>query len=288
MLADGRPNQFASAAWAALVAAPALGALDDGPGAARRGPFAWGIAAESVYFDYREFDRNGDELNHESGALPGLRLWGWGERGAVLSHFEVGLHGGSVDYDGETQSGRPVQTTTETGLLAFDADIGRWADPARRAWIGFFHLGRRLWARDIQSGDGAQGLYEEYRWSEVGVGLRRVGSPAAAGGWRHQASANVFAVVDGSIFVELSGIEGRDWDDTTLELGRAMGLRLQYAAHRPLAAGRELRLGLYYAYWGFGRSNTERVTSDGAATGFTVTEPRSESQRLGVNVGLAF
>jgi len=67
-----------------------------------------------------------------------------------------------------------------------------------------------------------------------------------------------------------------------------MGLRLQYAAHRPLAAGRELRLGLYYAYWGFGRSNTERVTSDGAPTGFTVTEPRSESQRLGVNVGLAF
>jgi hypothetical protein len=245
-------------------------------------------AADVLLFGYREFSEQGRELNREDGILPGVRLSARSSRDRVFVRLDASLHDGTVDYDGETQTGAPVETDTGTRLFSFSAEAGRWVGARPGRWGAYLRVARRLWERDIQSTGSVQGLYEEYRWSEVGAGLRHVWPASEQGRWTHELSAMAFAVVDGDIFVELSGVEGRNWDDTSLELGDESGYRLRYTASRELASGRLLRIEPYYAYWEFGRSNTRTITANGSATSLTVTEPRSESRRIGVSVGLVF
>ncbi len=246
------------------------------------------IAAEVIDFGYREFDRGGRELNREDGLLPGLRLTARAAQGRAFARIDASYHGGTVDYDGETQSGTPTRTETGTRLFSVGAEAGVWLGQRPGKWGGFVHLARRLWERDIYSTGNVQGIYEEYRWSEFGLGLRHVWSRAGKASWGHEISVMAYRVTDGDIFVELSGLSGPDWDDTTLSLGNENGLRLRYTATRRLGDGKLLRIEPYYAEWAFGRSNTETVTSDGQPTGFSVTEPRSESRRIGVTLALVF
>jgi len=259
------------------------------------------VGGDLRLFNYREFSEDGRELNHEYGALPGFRVAVQGGQGRLFARGEASIHAGEVVYDGETQAGDPVTSTTETGLANIALDLGAWIGPQRRHWGGYLHLGRRVWNRDIQSTSGAQGIFERYRWSEAGVGVRHIWPQSFWGRrWRHEIAATLFAVVDGEIFVELSELEtgGATWDDKTLDLGDAGGLRVRYAATRALGSGFTLRIAPYIAAWEFGRSNSETVTADGQPAdcrpnesgfqGCSVVEPRSESQRIGVSVGLVF
>lgn len=283
-----------AAVLAVLLAAPAVVSAESNgePGDTALVGEATGFelvaSADFVYFDYREFDRSGRELNHEYGPLPGIRLSARTRPDPLFARFDLSFHGGEVNYDGATQVGSDFRSETDTRLFSFGAEIGRWRDPDQRRWGGFVRLARRIWGRDIQGRGNVDGLFEEYRWSEVGVGLRRAWPRSEGVGWNHELAASVFAVVDGTIFVDLSGLEGVDWDDTTLDLGNATGLRLRWTSTRELAGGGGVRIAPYYSFWSFGRSNTEQVTSDGQPVGRTVTEPESESQRLGVTVGWVF
>ena len=242
------------------------------------------VGLDTTDFTYREFADSGRELNREDGILPGVRLTAHASRDLVFLRLDASLHGGTVDYDGETQTGRPLSSETDTRLITIAAEVGRWADASRR-WAAFARLANRTWDREIQATGNVQGLNEEYRWIEAGVGLRRAWPREDAGAWQHELAGMLVLTLDGSVFVELSALEGRDWEDERLDLGDEAGLRLRYTATRDLGA-RTLRVEPYLEYWEFGRSDTEPI--GGSPGGFTVYEPRSESYRLGLVVALAF
>lgn len=246
------------------------------------------VAGDLLAFQYREFDTSDRELNREDGTLPGLRLTLRGSGQRYFARADISIHDGSVDYDGETQRGRSFETDTDTRLVSASAELGGWVGARPGRWGAFLHFARRQWDRDIQGRGDVQGLFEEYRWTEAGAGVRRIWPMATDSVWRHEFTAMAFAVTDGAIDVALSRLVGSDLDDVTLSLGNEYGARLRYTAIRPLAAGRSFWIEPYYEYWEFGRSNTRPVTSNGAVTGGAVTEPRSESQRFGVAIGLTF
>lgn len=275
-----RPARFAGAA---RIVRPALAglALWAAPLHAH-GTTEFFVAADLTGFHYEEFlEGETAVFNREQGVIPGARLSLQGDEDGAFLRIDATYHAGTVDYWSPANG----DSTTDTGFLTLAAEGGMWFDHLEQ-WGGYLRLARRIWDRDIRGTANASGIHERYRWSEVGLGLRRAWS-LPDGNWRHELSATLFAVTDGSISVGLSGVEGRDWDDETLDLGDEGGLRLRYTATRQWGS-RTVRVEPYYEYWEFGRSDRAPVTSDGAPTGLTVYEPRSESQRLGVAVGLVF
>lgn len=250
--------------------------------------FRFGAGVDLVHFDYREFDRDDRELNAEDGFVPGIRLHTVGQLGATRVRIEASLHDGSVRYDGETQRGAPLRTGTEARFLGLSGRLGWRLGAIPGHWHGFVHAARREWRRDIQDSGDVQGLNERYRWSELGAGLRYGPQSAATGRWQHAAEATLFAVVDASVRVELAQLDGRDWDDITLDLGDAAGVRLRYRASRSLGGNRRLYIEPYAGYWEFDRSPTRRIQSDGRPTGARIAEPSSRSRRLGLQIALSF
>jgi hypothetical protein len=243
----------------------------------------WTLAASPVFFDYREFDRNDRELNHERGLLPGVQagLRALGDK--LFARVDLSLQRGVVHYDGETQGGTPVETDTETRLISASAEPGFWLDPERQRWGPFLRLGLKRWDRDIQGTGNVQGIYEVYRWKEIGAGLQHVPQRAAGEHWGHEVAVMAYGVVNGSIFVELSELRGSNLNDTRLRLGDNLGGRLRYTSTRELDHDYRLLIEPWVAAWGFDRSNTRP-----AGGGLVVTEPRSISLRAGVQLGLAF
>lgn len=247
----------------------------------------WGLAGELLYFDYREFDNHERELNHEFGTLPGVRATVEARRQRWFTRLDAAFQYGRVTYDGETQSGRPVVSTTRTRLFSLSAQPGYWLDPARQ-WGLFLHLARRQWDRDIQPTGSVQGLYERYRWSEAGAGIRHVFNRAQGSGWGHEVRLTGFATLDGTVFVDLSSLGGSNLDDITLGLGESLGGRIRYTASHLLETGHRLRISPWFAAWRFGRSGTRQATRDGSPAGLSVFEPRSESWRVGLTMGVDF
>ncbi len=255
------------------------------PGAVTAGDteLHWTLAADLQQFNYREFDLDDRELNHEFGPLAGVRasLNADGER--LFARIDASAHDGTVTYDGETQAGRPVISETQTLLRTVSAEPGYWINPEVRQWGLFLRLAHHRWERDIQPTGNVQGIFEVYRWKEIGAGVRHVWRRPQDQRWGHQISAAGFGVLNGDVLVELSALQGSNLRDTRLRLGDNAGARLRYTATRELDNGLALRIEPSAAVWGFGRSNTELAGGD-----LAVTEPRSQSWRLGLSLGLRF
>jgi len=123
-------------------------------------------------FTWREFDDAGAQLLKESGPRYGL--------GVAYAHEfpihltlrpRIELSGGAVDYDGRTQAGVPVATTTNYFGIKAEMDLGGRI----KLWPGavfepFAGIGIRSWSRDIKDGTAANGTlaigYTE-QWSTI-------------------------------------------------------------------------------------------------------------------------
>lgn len=275
---SSRPLSGSSPAWRTVAAVASLLALPYSDEMRASTDFFFG--GDLTAFHYEEFTDSDELFNREEGPVPGVRLSLQGDDGELFTRIDLSYHSGEVDY----WSPASGDSTTGTRFLTLAVEAGGWLEEERRVGA-FVRVARRFWDRDIYGTENAAGLYEEYRWSEIGVGLRR---QWRVGVWTHEVAGTVYAVTEGRMFVKLSGVPGRSWDDETLDLGDESGIRLRYTFTRHLADGKTLRIEPYYEYWEFGRSNKARVTSDGAPTNLVVWEPRSESQRVGVAVGFLF
>jgi hypothetical protein len=235
------------------------------------------------HFNYREFDAQGSELNSEQGLLPGIDFGLTHEVGNWKFAGLFNLYKGQVDYDGQTQAGNPLQTTTDETLWRLGGDVGRrFTAPIVDVLFLYGSLAYRLWERDINGKENVTGLYEKYHWWEAAVGTRVPFAQSKNRLW--QLDAALLYIINPTLEVELPG-----FDDPTLRLGERVGARvsLSHIWQRP-SSNMEIRLKLFAQAWDFGRSEDEPLTMNGLRTAATVSEPRSESRHWGVSLALAY
>lgn len=119
---------------------------------------------------YQEFDAAHQELNRESGYLPGLQFrW----RQALSRHWGVQLQAGRsrgvLTYNGQTQAGSAYRTDTQEGVSQLDATL--WYQPPDSRWQLSAGLGQSVWQRHIRSRGNTLALHERYQWRKLSAGL---------------------------------------------------------------------------------------------------------------------
>jgi hypothetical protein len=80
----------------------------------------------------------------------------------------------------------------------------------------------------------------------------------------------------------------QNYDPMTLDLAEKWGLRLALPWKLSTQQNYSITVEPYFVLWDIGRSNTQEATINGAGSGNTFVEPRSETRNLGVSVYLKF
>lgn len=126
-------------------------------------------------FNWFEYDASGAEIVHESGPRLFAELGRRSEYSPRLGAIYSGrLYGGSVGYDGQTQTGTPVTTNSLYLGLRLEAMFDYRLPGAMAAshdWFLHFGLGYDSWVRGIQDTPTASGYNERYQvsYSKLGV-----------------------------------------------------------------------------------------------------------------------
>ena len=117
------------------------------------------VYALAESFTWREFDDAGGQLLKESGPRFGVGVAFTREFANHLTlKPRIELNSGSVDYDGQTQSGVPVTTTTNYFGIKLEMDLAGRIRPSQGFVLEpFAGIGIRAWSRDIKDGTAADG-----------------------------------------------------------------------------------------------------------------------------------
>jgi len=260
--------------WLMLALLPAYSSCADAQGA---GTLA--IRGGLLDFDLQEFDQQGDRLVHESGPLYGIDADVAFRSRQTEIRFGVAYYGGDVDYDGQTQTRVPINSSTREQLVDLSLmvvyHLPSVVAPALSLYGG---PGFRYWRRDIQSAGMASGLDESYRWWKFQAGMEMA--------WSQEKNR---WILDGRVIRALSPeVEinfGDRFDSADLNLGDRWGWRVGGRWIRVLSPRLEATLDLSYQRQRLGNSNTETLKRNGAPVG-SVYQPRIEMKNLGVLIGL--
>lgn len=234
-------------------------------------------------FNWREFDNTGARLLEEKGPrfVVGAAFDNFGRMGPGMLYSVNGkIYLGSVDYDGQTQSGIPAVTDVNYFGVNIEAQGGyRFG---RRIGVDVFGgLGIDDWVRSIADGTTPSGTavlgYDEYYailYGKAGVGFFQL-----LNGWRYALQGGIKMPLYANEYVNLG-------DGVTLEPGlRASAFaNLQF----DFGSGRNNRYGIavYYDSYRFSESDPELLTDGGSA--FLVVQPRSQMNVFGVRMHYYF
>lgn len=113
------------------------------------------VAAGAEHFRWEEFDDSGRKMLSETGPRYFVGLKGIND---LNQDWEVDFGGrfysGSVDYDGETQSGIPVTTITDYNGVSFELGFTHTAAArtlsAGDAWLLRMAMGQDIWRRALR------------------------------------------------------------------------------------------------------------------------------------------
>ena len=238
------------------------------------------LAVGTTDFGYREFDNSGTLLDREDGLLPGLS----GRLSAMAGPWRLNaraeyLHG-QVDYQGQTSTGLPHSTRTNTDIIDGALSVGRDLELARRPLYLYAGAGYHSWWRGIRSTASVSGINEIYAWWYVFAGgnyrLHDNGQE------RWNLDLRLTHTVAPTITIDFFDAT----DDVTLDLGTAVGVRLALQWQRRLNPRDRLIIEPFYEQWALGRSATTALTRNGSSAG-TVYEPRSDTTNVGVMMRFA-
>ncbi len=232
-----------------------------------------------LYFDYTEFSTTDQVLDSETGWLPGFE--------ARLNHsfatdwsFDIysSYYLGVVDYVGQTQSGIPHTTDTETTLFRIGGQINK---KVYKKVLLFLGAQSHQWDRDIKDNNNVSGLYETYKWLEYSIGLN---SDVYT---RENNTLNLevayLLIRDATIYVDLSRV---NLGSTTLDIADGSGARINLTWKTITTDNSIYGLSLFAEGWDFGRSNTKQT--QGGSPNVFVTEPRSETRNIGLKFNIEY
>ena len=237
------------------------------------------ISPSLLYFDYTEFSTTDQVLDTETGWLPGLEA---GLKYVITPDWSASIntvyYSGTVDYEGQTQSGTPHTTDTDTNIFRLGARIDRLVYEDIRLFAGI--QGHR-WNRDIQDKYNVSGIDETYEWTEYSLGVNADFGITIKD--KINLEASYLFIRNATVFVDLSRV---DLGTTTLDLGDGTGARLNLSWLHQYKSDFTLGLGLFFEGWEFGRSNTRQLENSSSI--IFVTEPRSETRNIGLKFNIEY
>ena len=237
------------------------------------------ISPTLLHFDYTEFSTTDEVLDRELGWLPGI--------GAKLYHaitpkwllnIHTAYYQGTVDYDGQTQSGAPHSTETKMKLIRLGARVERSIIENTHLFIG---AQTHQWQRNIQDNNNISGLDETYKWIEYSIGLNTDIFIYQKDVFNIEAA--YLLTRNGTLDVDLSRV---NLGSTKLDLGDGTGGRLNLNWKRLSENNTRYGLSLFFEGWNFGRSNTKQT--EGGSSIVFVTEPRSETRNIGLKFNIEY
>lgn len=236
----------------------------------------WSIKTLLLYQTVDEIAQSGTTLVSESGVEPALELGGsWPQTAGGALFGKVLLSGSTLDYEGRTQSGRPVDSETDYRRLRMTLGYSHAVTPATKLKAQF----ETEWlSRDINGIGSIAGLNEETQSSRLLLGLEK-----ELGGSGRPISVEVAGVfgLSGTQEVSSPGIV----DEVALPEGQAIGAR--FAAVIPLgvprSSGWAWALTPVVEYLQTDRSEDRLWSQNGVIRG-TLAQP--EMRRWSAGVGL--
>jgi hypothetical protein len=238
------------------------------------------LGLNTEIFGYKEFDEQNRLLDREDGVLPGLHI----ELGQNLSRMSAALRfevsGGRVDYSGQTQSGVPLTTQTDERIIVVEGLL-RFKGPAlsespMRLIAG---LGYRQWQRNIRATQNTTRLFEVYGWRYLSFGVE---APFwRRGHWSAAMDVRWLKPLQPTMQVDIPG-----FDSATLKLqarnSAALAIPIRFVAQ----SGRIWTVSPYWQSWRMARSAPEPLTVAGVVSAATVTEPRNNTNIVGLRLSL--
>jgi Autotransporter beta-domain len=224
------------------------------------------LGPSALSFHYKEFPDDERLRNREDGLLPGVSAGLRFAPGSWRIRLAGSYHGGSVEYDGATSSGRPHRTDTDTDIFDFLATGGySFAMGGSVTLAPYIGAGYRYWRRDILPNRGVSGLLEVYRWPYATVGLE-LGLYRTE---RFQGGIDVRFVrpINPKLDVDIN-------PETTLDLGARTGYRVALPLRWSFGASQGILLEPYYEHQEIGESPPRNG----------ILEPSSDTDIFAVNL----
>jgi hypothetical protein len=228
-------------------------------------------------FEYEETDESGRTLDKESGLFPELNL---SLRFDTESWFILGdlrYLNGTADYTAYPVSKPPLESTTEEEIIDFSLLFGVQQEFSNTVTLAVYGgLGFRYWERDIQSTAGASGLYEEYEWGYMLIGIsptRRIGPSDRIG-----ADLQLRKAFDANLDVRFKNV---NYEPVSLPLDDGISFRLALNWNHKLNDGFEFTVGPYLDLWKFERSADVDLRQGNMTVG-SVHEPASLMKAVGI------
>jgi len=236
-------------------------------------------------FGYKEFSRNNRLIDKEDDAMPGLTF-------ALIRHWQdwsaklkLTNHKGIVTYIGQTQSGIPVTSKTDTDIQDYSLSISRWISTQDNTRFAIYTgYGQHKWHRNIRStttssGAPVNGLDERYYWDYIVLGSKLELYNKSNSQWLIDFQYNYSLNAD--IDVNFTG-----FDQITLPLGDTWGFRFASPYQFKVKNQLFIKLEPYYEYWEIDRGEVRKLRNNGVVTTISVVEPRSETQNFGINLSI--
>lgn len=235
------------------------------------------ITPSLLFFDYTEFSLNDNVLNNESGAIPGIQLLLNNAINDQLSiELEISRYAGDVDYNGYTQSGSLINTTTNEDILRYSVRI---ITPLLNNTDIFISTSSHQWERDIQGKAGILGIFEKYQWQEISAGIKTNFLINKQSSWFVEVA--ILKTIEPEMYINLSEA---DLGSTNLKLGTDIGARFQLSWVEINTDKLSYGINAFYEAWNFGISDSK--TTSGGSSSISVFEPRSETRHSGIQFQL--
>ncbi|MGW8369934.1 MAG: hypothetical protein ACWGPN_14820 [Gammaproteobacteria bacterium] len=235
------------------------------------------FGTEYVDHDFTEYAESDARLVNESGDMlaPVLGIEHEFATGLILA-LGYWTANAAIDYEGSTQSGRPLLTSAHqdfvqtSGLAAYRLERGAWFARFQAAYSTW------RWERRIEETAISLPLAIDYDWNQWSIGL----------GFGHRLQWGDVSVLmerltnfDAKARLDL---ESYGAGQVLLEPGDDFGARLTFAHRYRFSSRWSTAQYLYFETQGFAASETVGI-SNGARI-LLFTEPRSETERIGIGV----
>jgi hypothetical protein len=252
----------------------------EGSGSDKSGDYVDG-SLMLMYYDYKE-DLPAPYKSTESGFVPGVAYTYTYNRPEkkLFMRGSGEFSYGSTKYDGTTQSGVPVISTTDNIFTNIEVNFG--IKMGRNEMVAIYSgLGFHYWNRGL---GGAGSYSEDYTWFYFPTGL--LVNLDISDTTRVSIDACLRFMYMGRIKVNLSDLSPY-FNDPTGDLGNTIGIKLKAPIRFSLSDGLALLIMPWFEYSTIGKSNLFIITYGGIPISYAY-EPSSNTFQYGVNLGIRY